>query len=258
MMRSANSRFGLISVVLSFALVLSLAGCSGESFLAGAKKLVEASITKLEHAGSANDLHLGSDAAESAHADLKKLDSLPNLTRENKKLESELKALLAYQVMVGKVHLLASSTLATLPADSQAVAAQSIRPNVVPVQRFLDQLDAAAEDMVRSTTCSLAEGYLSSQEKSTANALTPSFDPAAIVEENGTDAARDFLVKQYLQSFSSQGLNEAFDSLTFVQGVLSKATGVVQAIEGIETSTSAPTTREWVFYIQYCVVAGSG
>jgi hypothetical protein len=132
------------------------------------------------------------------------------------------------------------------------------------------QVESALEDIgletLKSTVCTLVEEGLSAEEEwglsgrkengELVYRLTYKPESAIVPDtQQSIDDAFEHVDSLLIEhGIYIQAVGVRFDRVKFLNETFGKAKDMWSAITGVAQSTDPLTTREWVYYVQYCVV----
>jgi len=253
-----RSRFALaaIAVAVAVATSLSLAGCSSISgFVSRAGPALSKWTTTMAHAADAEAI-TSPKIARGIDEIISDARAIKNPTLQERLVLVHAENLKAYQQSMQQVADLAAQASENNADDAARVVSAQLRGEVNDT--FRTRVDGIVDEMVGATTCALAEEGMDAQDKEKKRLLaaTPLFDGAAAVDPTDEGGAATFVGERLLElGYQIAEVDRYLPRLALVHSILEKANGTITAITKIEEADNPATTREWMFYLKYCVVS---
>ncbi|MBC7597043.1 MAG: hypothetical protein H7288_24515 [Kineosporiaceae bacterium] len=186
---------------------------------------------------------------------IRDLTSIPNPSSAERSALSNAEDLKLYLNSVDEVARIADASASSRSAEVRKLIASSLATST-PEERFVIDLRSIGEEMLKSTTCGVAEELMTPLEKSKAVDLTSSYkDKAAVTgeSEEALNRARDFIMSRLTElNWEVSRIDQIFPTIAFAKKIYDVADGLRKSIEGVSEADNPATSRGWVAYSRYC------
>ena len=250
-----NSKTPRLLCLVVLSVSLCLAGCSsGGAVAMKAASLVSKTCQLFKESVRPADIRLGSHLDEVDVA-IRDLRSIPNPSSAERSALSNAEDLKLYLNSVDEVVRIADDSASSLSAKARTLVANSLATST-PEEKFVIDLRSIGEEMLKSTTCGVAEELMTPLENSKAVDLKPTYNRKAAVTGVSNEAlnrAREFIMSRLTDlNWDVSGIDKIFPTIAFAKRVYDVADGLRKSIEGVSEAHNPATSRGWVAYSRYC------